>query len=397
MGAITGNKQGIKVLITGAVLQLFLGIIYVWSVFVQPVAAFYTWDVESVKLTSSFMLCFFVVGILIGGKLQAKIGAAKTVLMGGLMLALGMLASSFIPQEHPWLIYIAYGIVGGFGVGAAYNAIISAAQKWFPKNRGFATGISVCAFGFSTVVFAPLVEALVSQFALQGTFQILALAFFVVVMIFFSFIKAPDEGAAAAAQVQTDKRQYTVSEILKTKNFYFITLSLMLGTAAFFILNPAFKSLAIERGLDSGIGTVLVMMTGIANALGRLGVPLLSDKIGREKAAFITIAVTALGAALLCFVQGAVFMAVVAVIAFCYGGYSGIYPVITADYFGIKNVGSNYGAVMIGFALSALAFPMVISMISDPIVKFIVLAALAAVGAVLVVLLMGSKKKNSKG
>jgi len=396
MSAITQNKQGLKVLVTGSILQLFLGILYVWSVFVNPVSEVYAWDVDSVKLTSSFMLCFFVVGILIGGKLQAKAGAQKIVLTGGLMLAAGMLATAFLTPDVAWLMYVTYGIIGGFGVGAAYNAIISAAQKWFPQNRGFATGVSVCAFGFSTVIFAPLIEALVAQFGLKSTFIILAAAFFVVVMALFNFIRLPDESAQTGSpSALLAKKQYTVTEAIKTKEFYFITLSLMFATAAFFILNPSFKSFAAERGFDASIGTVIVMMTGIASALGRLGAPLLSDKIGRIKAALTIILATAICALLLCFAQGFLFMAAIAVIAFCYGGYSGIYPVLTADYFGIKNVGSNYGAVMVGFAVSALTFPMIIARISEVTIKFYVLAALAAVGVILMVLLMKSKRKEN--
>jgi len=397
MSSISANKQGLKVLITGAILQLFLGIIYVWSVFVKPVSEFFNWDIADVKLTSSFMLCFFVVGILIGGKLQAKIGSSLVVLIGGLMLSLGMLATAFIPLSYAWLIYISYGIIGGFGVGAGYNAIITAAQKWFPKNRGFATGISVCAFGFSTVIFAPLVEILINKFALKNTFLILSGSCLIIVLAIFSFIKIPDENnteKSPAASALSEKRQFTVSEILKIKEFYFITFSLMFATVVFFILNPSFKDFAVARGLDPSIGTVLVMMTGVANALGRLGVPLLSDKIGREKAALAIIIITAVGAFCLCFVQGYVFMATIAIIAFCYGGYSGVYPVLTADYFGIRNVGSNYGAVMVGFAFSALVFPIIIKFITNDIIKFIVLGSIALCGAVLVLFLMSSKKKS---
>jgi len=396
MPAITQNKQGLKVLITGSILQLFLGILYVWSVFVNPVSEVYAWNIDSVKLTASFMLCFFVVGILIGGKLQTKTGAQKIVLTGGLMLAAGMFATAFLPPDAAWLMYVTYGIIGGFGVGAAYNAIISAAQKWFPQNRGFATGVSVCAFGFSTVIFAPLIEALIAQFGLKNSFLILAAAFFVVVMALFNFIRLPDESAPAGAPAAAllAKKQYTVTEAIKTKEFYFITLSLMFATAAFFILNPSFKTFAAERGFDDSIGTVIVMMTGIASALGRLGAPLLSDKIGRVKAALTIIMATAICALLLCFAQGILFMAAIAVIAFCYGGYSGIYPVLTADYFGIKNVGSNYGAVMVGFAVSALTFPIIIASINDVRIKFYVLASLAAAGVILMVLLMKSKKKE---
>ena len=392
---VTQNKQGMKVLVLGAFLQLFLGIIYVWSVFVMPVSEFYSWSVDSVKLTSSFMLCFFVVGILVGGKLLPKLGASKVVLIGGVMLAAGMLVSAFIPMEYPWLIYITYGVIGGFGVGAAYNANISSAQKWFPKNRGFATGVSVCAFGFSTVIFAPLVEILVGSLGLQNTFIALSAVFLAVVLAVFSFIKMPDMTASGNADNAEllKKKQFTSSEMLRTKEFYFITLSMMFLTSAFFILNPSLKTLAAERGLDPAAGTLVVMITGIANALGRLGTPLLSDKIGREKAALTIISVTALGALSLCFVQGVWFVAAISFIAFCYGGSSGIYPVITADHFGIKNVGSNYGAVMMGFAVSALCFPMIIGLISDVTLKFIVLGALAALGAGLIVLLMRSGKK----
>lgn len=395
MSKVNGN-QGIKVLVTGSILQLFLGIIYVWSVFVQPVSKAFEWELSSVKLTSSYMLCFFVLGILAGGKLQAKIGAQKIVLAGGLLMALGMLATSFIPVHIPWLIYITYGIVGGFGVGLAYNTIISCAQKWFPKKRGLATGVSVCMFGFSTVVFAPLVQVLIDSFGLLASFRILAAAFCLVTLLLFSFIKLPDDagaGAAVSSNLQ-EKKQFTTSEILKTKEFYLIALSMMLFTSAYFILNPSFKTFAEERGFDATVGTVIVMITGIANALGRLVVPLLGDKIGREKAVFSIIAATALSTSALCFATGVLFMAAIAIIAFCYGGSSGIYPVVTGDYFGIKNVGSNYGAVMVGFALSALFFPMIIGQIENTTAKFIVLTVIASIGAVLIVLLSFLKKRK---
>ena len=387
------SKQGVKVLIAGSFLQLFLGIIYVWSVFVGPVDALYeSWDVAAVKLMSSYMLSFFVVGILVGGKLQPKLGSEKTVLLGGLMLAGGMLASSFIPDSCVWLMYVTYGIIGGFGVGAGYNTVISAAQKWFPKKRGLATGIGVCAFGFSTVLFAPLIEALIGKFGVPNTFRILAAAFFVVVIALFKFIKTPENSGAAAGNISG--KQYTTSEALKTKEFYFITLSMMFLTASYFILNPSFKSLFESA---PALGTALVMISGVANALGRLGVPMLSDKIGREKAIIVITLATAVCTAFLYFSPNPwIKIFLVAIIAFCYGGSSGVYPVLTADYFGIKNVGANYGAIMMGFAASALFFPMIMSLVQDLVVKSIILAVVAAIGAVLMVLLMQSKKATDK-
>lgn len=394
---MNASRQGTRVLIAGSVLQLFLGIIYVWSVFVIPVSTAFDWSVDSAKLTSSYMLCCFVLGILLGGKVQATTGTQPVILAGGLLMALGMLLTSFLGSGAPWAIYITYGVLGGLGVGMVYNAIITSAQKWFPQKRGLATGISVCAFGFSAVIFAPLVEALIARFDVTVTFRILSAVFAVVAVALFSLIELPQAGFGSAVGAdQLTQKQYTTSEILRTRSFYFITLSLMLGTAAYFILNPSFKTLSLERGLSAGIGTALVMITGIANSLGRLVVPLLSDRIGREKAAIVILCATGLCALLLSVAGGVLFLAAVAVIAFCYGGYSGIYPLITADYFGITNVGSNYGAVMVGFAMSALFFPMLAAGVANVTARFILLGGVALAGAVLVTLLLRGKAKAAQ-
>lgn len=400
MSTITQNKRdpkgrGVTVLIAGSIMQLFLGILYVWSVFVRPVSEVFGWQIESVKLTSSFMLCFFVVGILAGGKLVLKIGSEKVVLGGGLMLAIGMLATGFLPSNIAWLMYLTYGIIGGFGVGSGYNAIICAAQKWYPHKRGLATGIVVCAFGLSTVIFAPLIKTLIEYYELRNTFLILAIAFFTATLALFRFIRLPEDNAPAAAPPAAllAKRQYVVTETIRTKEFYFLALSLAAATAPFFILNPSFISYAAQRNAES-FGLIIVMMTGVANACGRLVVPLLSDRIGREKAALTVLVVTSVCALILSFAQSGLFIVSVLATAFCFGGLPGLYSVFASDYFGIKNAGANYGAIMAGFALSALTFPIFIGLIQSDTMKFVTLAAMAAVGGVLIILLIMFKKKS---
>ena len=408
MSAIAQNKhepkvRGLTVLITGSIMQLFLGILYIWSIFVRPVSEVFNWHIDSVKLTSSFMLSFFVVGIIAGGKLHIKFGSHMVVLCGGLLLSFGMLMTSFLPPNAAWLMYITYGIIGGFGVGSAYNAIICAAQKWFPQRRGFATGVVVCAFGLSTVLFAPLIKTFIEQFELRNTFMILAGIFFTATMVLFRFIRLPDENvqvsssssANAYAAAMLAKRQYVITETIKTKEFYFLAVSLAFATAPFFILNPSFITYAAERNAEA-FGLVIVMMTGVANACGRLSVPLLSDKIGREKTALTVLIITAINALLLSFAQGGLFITVVLATAFCFGGLPGLFSVFAVDYFGIKNAGANYGAIMMGFAVSALTFPMLIGLIPHEYesVRFITLSAMAIAGAILMIMLLIFKKRK---
>lgn len=384
-------------LFAGAFLQLFLGIIYVWSVFKNPVSAYYGWEPSEVGLTASFMLCFFVIGIFSGGKAMTKIGAKLTTLIGGLTVAAGMLVTALIPANASapvFLIHFFYGIVGGFGVGAAYNAIVSSAQKWFPQNRGFAVGVTCCAFGASTVIFAPLATMLIDNLGVRSTFFVLSGIFAAAVLILFSFIKTPEQVPNAAAPVLKGK-QYTTLEMLKSPRYYLLAMSLMFGTSVFFIINPDLMDLAKDRGLEN-FATYLVMFVGVANALGRLGAPLMSDRIGREAANMVILSITALGAFGLIFAEGWLLVVVIAAISFCFGGYPGLYPVLTAEHFGIKNVGANYGAVMVGFMLSALLFPIFINRIENQHFRFLVLGIIAAVGTILVLLLLIYKKKNKE-
>jgi OFA family oxalate/formate antiporter-like MFS transporter len=390
------KNEGVKVLAVGTFMQLFLGIIYVWAVFVVPVSQHWKWEVPDVKLVSSYMLAFFVMGILAGGRVLNKFGAQKMVLIGGLIVAAGMLITSLLTfGTAVFVIYITYGIMSGFGVGVAYNAIISSAQKWFPHKRGLATGIAVSAFGFSTVIFAPLVEHLIERVELVTTFRILALVFAVVTLACFSFIKLPpeQEPSANASTASPQQTQYTTSQMLKTPAFYLIALSMMFLTASYFILNPSFKSIAAERGYEE-IGTYLVMLTGITSSLGRLAVPVLGDKIGATKAVLCIMLATALCTLGLCLNGKAILIISIGVIAFCFGGSSAVFPVVTGRFFGLKNIGANYGCVMCGYMISSLSFPLIIGKIENETAKFLTLATVAALGVVTISVVIESERKR---
>ncbi|MDR1775677.1 MAG: MFS transporter [Actinomycetes bacterium] len=380
----TDRGIGIRALIAGTFLQLFLGAIYVWSVFVTPVSVALNWDPAAVKLTMSYMVCFSVIGILIGGRLLIRLNMRVVTLIGGALLAAGMLASSFVGSAQPWLMHITYGVVGGFGMGMAYNAVLTTAQKTLPAKRGLATGISVCAYGFSAVLFAPLVDWMLQSYGVVSTFRILAAVFLLVVLVALPFIGLP-KGYGERAATVGGANSGAVSglktgQMLRTPQFWLIMASMMLGTATYLIANPSFKTLAAERGLSAAVGTGLVMVAGISNSVGRLVFPALSDLLGRAKTTMLVLGLTAIGGFLLLVTNKNVYLPTAALIAFSYGGYLSIYPTLNVEYFGLKYAGANYGAIMIGFAAGAQFLPIIMSQVSSAPVVFCALGVMALVG-----------------
>ncbi len=363
----TKNRYG--VLAAGMLIQLCAGIIYMWSVFKGPVASHLEWNPSEASLTSSIMLAAFVLGIIVGGRAQDKAGPKYVTLVGSVLTGLGMIITAFITAGAPRLVYLSYGIIGGFGVGVLYTATVSVIQKWFPDRRGFATGFMVGAFGFSLVIFAPLTTKLLAENGVPFTFISFGIAFLIICAACSLYLENPPEGfnpgGTAASNAPVEQKQFTTAEMLKTPAFYLIALSMLFILPAYFILNPIFMTLGEERGLSQEMAVLGVMITGIASASGRILTSWVSDLLGRRKAVFGIIFITLIAILAMIYAQGIMFIVCIAAIAFAFGGSASVYPAITADNFGTKNIGLNYGCVMVGFGISALVFPL----ISNSLVK----------------------------
>ena len=216
---------------------------------------YYSWSADNASVTFSIMLATFVLGIVVGGRLNDKKGPRLVVFLGGLMFCAGIFLSSLVPQDMPWLIYLFYGGMAGFGVGAAYTSTISCAQKWFMDKKGFATGVIVCTFGASTVVFTPIVNTLLKNVGVSQTFLTLSIIFLVIILIFGWFVKNPsrkymDSFALQLPDLSTQK-QFTPLEVLRAKPYYLILFGMILLTPAYFIINPLLKSLGELRNLTA--------------------------------------------------------------------------------------------------------------------------------------------------
>ena len=386
------NPQGVKVLLSASLLNLFLGMIYIWGIFVVPVSEALSWNPDAAKLTASFLIGFFTWGNVLAGRLLPKLGASKVTRLGGAIMAIGAVLAALTPQSAPWLLYVTYGILVGLGGGMGYIVAVAGVQKWFPNHRGTATGICVGIFGLSVTVFAPILSFLLREFSVQITFFILAAVFLCVTFLLGQFMHFPKENQAPPSAMD-DKRQYSPREMVKTRAFVHIIASFFLVTVAFFVVNPAVQTLSLYRGFPLEFATRLLMITGIANTAGRFIVPMLSGKMRNETIIVCLMAVLTFAAGMLTFATGALFVVVVTLIPICFGAALSVFPLLTADYFGLKNLAANYGLVGLGFSASALLAPGAIGLLGGYTTRFIAVAVLSALG----ICTMGSLLLQARG
>ena len=350
------------------VVQLCVGILYLWSAFKNNIIAAYSWDTTSANLVSSFMLFAFVFGNLIGGFINDKKGPKLTCFLGVGLFSVGVILTAFVKSVV--LFDLTYAVMAGLGSGFAYGACISCIQKWLPHKRGLASGLACSAFGLSTVIFTPVSKALMSAnmdaagiVNFVPVFLTLGIVFAVLGFVACVFISLPGEEYIKSLNLPekavSGNVNFTLGQAIRQPAFWALFFSIFFINGTWNLCVPLIVPLGQVRGLTESMAIACLSFTGITNAAGRLIMASLSDKIGRTNAMYVLCGLTMLGAILLTFIGGMGYFAAIAIVAFAYGGPSALNAALSTDLFGPKNSGTNYGVAMLALGFSSIFFNLI--------------------------------------
>ncbi|SCZ00999.1 L-lactate MFS transporter [Alkaliphilus peptidifermentans] len=367
----------------GAVLlQICIGAIYSWSLFNQPLMDKFGWGNNEVVLTFSIAVFVFAFSTIFSGRLQDKLGPRVVATIGGILYGGGLLLASTATSILQ--LYIYYGVIAGAGVGFAYVCPLSTCVKWFPEKKGFITGIAVGAFGLGSLIFKSVIQFFLTTKGVSATFFYLGIIYFILVLIGAQFLRLPEGYSSTKQNSTVTGNNFTVGEMLKTKSFYLIwTMFLFASMSGLLVIGLA-KDIGVElANLEVGVAANAVAMIALFNASGRLLWGALSDKLGRIKVVFMMFTITAIAMIAMSIISLSfvTFFICLAAIAFCFGGFLAVFPTITGEFYGMKNLGGNYGIVYQAYGLAALVGPMVVANVGGLKPTFIISAFLAIVGA----------------
>ena len=149
--------------------------------------------------------------------------------------------------------------------------------------------------------------------------------------------------------------------MMKTWQFYCLWAMYFLGTAVGITAIGQAKPIIVElsKGTAAMSGGTAVGLMSFFNGVGRLAWGTTSDKIGRNITTAMMYGVYVL--ACLFFLRNATnFWQVLiglCIVGFSYGGYLALMPSFTADYFGTKSIGANYGIIFTAWGICGFTVP----------------------------------------
>ena len=345
------NNKWIRGALPALLIHISIGSVYAWSLFVARIADHIGKTQSSVQFAFSLAIFFLGMSAAFGGKIVEK-NIHKSSLISCLCFCSGLLLTGLaVYLKSLPLIYIGYGCLMGIGLGTGYITPIKTLMLWFKDQKGLATGIAVCAFGFASAVASPIITFLTDKFALPMCFCILSAIYFAPMIIAHFVIKKPEW----YKESDTDNG-FKLMSMWRERKFRLIWFVVFINISCGLALISVASPIMADRAVNATTIALVVSIMGIFNGVGRLIFSAVSDKLKSRETIYLII----LGLSIVVTVVAryansniAVYVALIVVSA-CYGAGFSCLPSLLSDIFGMDNISKIHGLSLTAWAMAGL-------------------------------------------
>lgn len=299
------------------------------------------------------------------------LGITAAVVTAGVMLG-NEYVGRMEAFDQLFLLWGTVGFMAGAGIGFAYVCPIAALVKWFPGHKGLMAGLAVAGFGFGAFIFSNKdlifsAESFIHDHGIVSLFRIHGLICLAAITLGAMMLSNPPGMAIKTARVGESAWQDT----LRRPAFYVLWLMYFSGSLAGLMVIGILKPFAGAQLVDAAGGAAAIDATthaqwlarGVAavwwlaifNAVGRIVWGFVSDRVGRTTAFVAMFGFQAAVMFMLVGLKTELSLAVGAsLVGFNYGGCFALFPSATADLFGSKNLGANYGWLFTSYGIAGV-------------------------------------------
>lgn len=372
-GSTMVKSRGWLVVLAGMGLNLALGVLYAWSVFSKQLTESvekggFGWSKTEATLPYTLAIACFAIMMVPAGRLQDRFGPRVVATCGAVLAGIGIGVTGFSDAGNIVPALVGFGILGGMGLGLGYASATPAAVKWFsPARKGLITGLVVSGFGLAPVYIAPLSRYLLDTYGISKSFWIIGSVFAVVTAVLTQFIVNPPTASSPSAQKAAPAADGTWREMFRNPVFYCLYLEYACAaTAGLMIIGHLARIVSAQSNNTITVGYFFVVILALFNAGGRIVAGIISDYLGRENTlSLVYLFQAVLMASFSELTTFAAFIAGSALVGFNYGACLALFPATTADYWGTKNLGLNYGIIFTAWGIGGVFGPILAARIAD--------------------------------
>jgi len=334
------------------------------GVFLQPMAEDTGWSRTGISSAGTIVFLAMGASAFGWGRLNDRWGTRPVVLSGMVLLGIGLIAASRAASLAQF--EMLFGVLVGIAGGSVYAPLMTVASAWFDRQRNLAVSLVSAGMGMSPLVVAPFVRGMISAFDWRTAMMALGIVAIVLLIPVAMLIRKPP--AVIPQQGMPDhplragpvEPPMTAAQAFRTSAFLALALTHFACCAAH--SGPIFHMVpyAMLCGIAPMVAVSVYSVAGLSGLGGRLLFGLASDRLGAKPVLVFGLALQAVAAGTYYFISHlGEFYALAVVFALAYGGVMPLYATLVREYFGIKIMGTVFGAVSaaasFGMALGPVA------------------------------------------
>lgn len=369
------------------VLFLTYGVQYSFGVFLPAMLDDLGWQRASIAGAFSLYTMMYSGCSWGSGKLTDSRGPQFVVALGGVLLGLGIIATSRMTAT--WHLYVFYGLIASLGMSTAYIPCNTTVVKWFQRRRGLALGLAASGSSCGILALPPLASYLIAQWGWRLVYCAFGVTILLLLNVVARFMVRSPELLGLAPDGDTPSRPastsssihandisphltvvapsgWTLEQAWRLPSFWllFIVFVIMLLTVPVpFVHIVAY---ARDLGFSPTQGALAVSLMGFCSFIGGLSLGPLSDRIGRKQG--LTISLVLQVAAFLLFLTANSLSTLyygAAAFGFFYGSMATMFPALIGDFFGRLHAGSITGFLFAGAGVLGAWGPMIAGYLRD--------------------------------
>lgn len=338
------------------------------------------------------------------GRLTDRYGARRIITIFSALLGVGTILMGTVNQFETAALFF---MLVGISSSAMWNPPLTVIQHWFAANRrGFVIGILGAGPGLGFALSGWLYPRIVESLSWRWCWYFFGISALVMILVNATLLRSKPQDIQLVAwgedhesereKLDTEAREVRMSSLRKSGTFWTIGISFCLASFALYLVTTFLVDyINLELRFTFETASQFAMLHGIAQVIGVLTIPILSDRIGRR----ITLIITNLFCALS--ITGIIFSgqnlpflyANVLIFGVFYGVIWPMYGACSGDYFRGEIVGTVLGAWTIFYGIGSISGHIIGGFLRDATGSFTAAFIISVLSVLLAAIIMQRMKK----
>ena len=335
---------------------------YTFSLFLASLHAEFGWKREAISGTfgiAAITVAVFSPGI---GLLLDRYPPRRVILPCIVVFSIALLSLSRL-TPHLGRFYFTYFVLGVVGNGTAQLSYSKAVLTWFKERRGAALALMLTGGGVGSVLLPLITQHVIQHNGWRAGYLTLGLLALLGLPMTALFMRNKPGRQTSVVDV---KASMTIREVFKTRTFWILAGTILLGAFGANGVLSHLAALLSERGISGTETAVALSCLGAAGIAGRLLTGWLLDHFYAPAISLIMFLLCATGITLFAYASNAAMgVAGALLLGFGMGSEGDIGPYLIATYFGRERFGTIYGLTWTAYAIGGATGPVLTGHLYD--------------------------------